>query len=708
MDNERREIETRATAFTMTLLRTIVLSLLVAALAPIAFARDAVRADDAGQFDVRPAPAWAEVLHPDLKASARNVRSGIDGILDDHQVRVSGANVDEYFRRVLKVRTSSGVQNASEINIDFDPSYERLVIHDVLLIRDGKRIDELSADDVRIIEKETDAQDRIYDGQLTALLFLKDVRPGDIIDYGWSLEGSNPLLGGRYAGEFDFSATVPTRLIRHRIIWPASRPLHTSKPARIEHHGDTDVYVWERHDVAATDTEDETPDWYDAYETLQASEYGSWSEVAKWADDLFRVDEESHAAIVALASEIETAHPDREGRIVAAIRFVQDDIRYLGIEMGRGSHEPRQPAVVLAQRYGDCKDKALLLTALLRQLGVQAWPALVNTKLRQRLDTFLPSPFLFDHVITQVADGGKIYWIDGTLSDQGGTLSTIDTPSDERAFIVRPDSTGLTPVVIHTHGTVAVEEVISLASSATDHKDSNPSHLLEVTSTYSGRDADELRSKLASESLADVAKDHLNRYAADHPRIESLGAPSIDDDRLRNVIVLREKYSIRDLWKNGSWTYYPRAIEKHLDRPATLVRSTPLAIEYPLDVSERLIIRGGASPQIQEHDIVIGSPALRYEQHVTRGHDLIVTTTLRATKDALSVDKVPDHLAALNEMRDRLDITIEPTHAAVTPWAATIAAIVLVGLATSLSIRRRREGVIRHPEERDANAERAS
>ncbi|HXH92738.1 MAG TPA: DUF3857 domain-containing protein [Thermoanaerobaculia bacterium] len=677
-------------------MRTIVLSFLIAALGPFALARPvarpAVRADDAGQFDVRPAPAWADVLHPDLHAPQRIVRSGIDGLLEDHQIRVVGANVDEYFRDVRKVLTSAGVQNASEISIDFDPSYERLVIHDVGLIRDGKRIDELTREDVRIIEKESESEDRIYDGQLTALLFLKDVRAGDVIDYSWSLEGSNPLLGGRYAGEFDFSATVPTRLIRHRLIWPASRPLHTSKPATVEHRGETDVYVWQRRDVPATDTEDSTPDWYDAFETLQVSEYGSWSEVAKWADGLFRIDDASRAAVTALANEISATHPDREGRIVAAIRFVQDDIRYLGIEMGRGSHEPRQPSVVLAQRYGDCKDKALLLAALLRQLGVQAWPALVNTKLRQRLDEYLPSPFLFDHVITEVADGGKIYWIDGTLSDQGGTLTTIDTPSDERAFVVRPDSNGLTPIVIRTHGTIAVEEVISPAD-ASGHA-ANPSHILAVTSTYTARDADELRSKLASESLADVAKDHLNRYAADHPHIEALGAPSIDDDRLRNIIVLRERYTIRDLWKTGSWTYYPRAVEKHLDRPTTLVRSTPLAIEYPLDVTERLIVRGGASPKIQEHDIVVGSPALHYEQHVEQGPDLIVITTLRSTKDALPVAKVPDHLAALNEMRDRLDITLEPTHATVTPLAATIATLALVGLATSLSVRRKRRSVV--------------
>ena len=55
------------------------------------------------------------------------------------------------------------------------------------------------------------------------------------------------------------------------------------------------------------------------------------------------------------------------------------------------------------------------------------------------------------------------------------------------------------------------------------------------------------------------------------------------------------------------------------------------------------------------------------------------------------MDTVPDHLAALNEMRDRLDITLDPLHPAVTPWVAASAALVLLtGVATSLAVRRRR------------------
>src|SRR5438477_120973 len=88
-------------------------------------ANAAVRADDAGQFEVRHAPSWIDAITVDTRAANGSARSGIDGLLEDHQVHVAGANVDEYFRRVRRVVTSAGVQNASELSIDFDPSYQR-------------------------------------------------------------------------------------------------------------------------------------------------------------------------------------------------------------------------------------------------------------------------------------------------------------------------------------------------------------------------------------------------------------------------------------------------------------------------------------------------------------------------------------------------------------------------------------------------------
>jgi hypothetical protein len=115
----------------------------------------------------------------------------------------------------------------------------------------------------------------------------------------------------------------------------------------------------------------------------------------------------------------------------------------------------------------------------------------------------------------------------------------------------------------------------------------------------------------------------------------------------------------------------------------------PLAIDFPFDVTERLVIRGGADAKVEDNNIVIDGPASHYEQHVAGGRDLVITTLFRATHDAVSVAAVPDHLAALNEMRDSLDVTIEPHQNGIKPWAeGTGAFVIIAGLAVALARRR--------------------
>src|SRR5258708_22662911 len=122
------------------------------------------------------------------------------------------------------------------------------------------------------------------------------------------------------------------------------------------------------------------------------------------------------------------------------------------MERARTPRDPPGPAVTLAQRYGDCKDKTFLLCLLLHELGVEAQPAMVNTRLRHRLDDSLPSPFVFDHVIAEVMADGQPHWIDGTISGQGGHLAGIETPNDERALVIASTTTALAHIATHDKG----------------------------------------------------------------------------------------------------------------------------------------------------------------------------------------------------------------------------------------------------------------
>src|SRR5688572_20691850 len=206
------------------------------------------------QVDIRPAPAWVEQLEIDADATInkQNVRWGLYDLLKDHQVRAGDGTESHYFRTVRKILSPSGVQNASELELDFDPSFERFTLHDVSVIRNGTRIRAYSPSAIRVIEKEDDSDRRIYDGERTALIFVKDVRPGDIIDYSWSLDGANPILNGRFTTELDLSSAVPSARIRHRLV--SSRTLHWRGFApNITPNG----LIWERRDVAPFSADDE-------------------------------------------------------------------------------------------------------------------------------------------------------------------------------------------------------------------------------------------------------------------------------------------------------------------------------------------------------------------------------------------------------------------------------------------------------------------
>ena len=644
-------------------------------------------------FYVGPAPKWIDSVAVDTSATlpAGEARYGTYALLDDHQVS-AGTTTTNYYRRVRKILSPTGVQNASNISFDFDPTYERLVIHDITVLRDGKRKNVFDPATVRVIEKEDQQRDHLYDGILSAIAFVNDVRPGDVLDYSWSIDGANPLLGGRFADTFELTADVPTKLIRHRLIF--AKPLHyRSTIPGIEPVVANGTFIWTRTNVPPLNVEDNLPDWFDPYDHIQVSEFASWHDIALWSDAMFQMNDASRAEVAKLAQTIRATHPRQNDQIVAAVRFVQDQIRYLGIEMGRNSHQPHQPAEVLDQRWGDCKDKSFLLASILRELGVEAYPALVNTKLRHNVDQELPTPFEFDHVITQVRTAGHVYWIDPTLSDQGGTLETIETPNDERALVVSKDAKGLATIITNQKGSTTV----SMEYSSPTWE--SPTSLL-VKTTYSGGDADVVRGDLASMAVADLAKERINKRAVDQPTIAAAAPLQISDDRDRNVIVLTEHYTIRDFWKNGSFAFTPHAIEDHLQHPDTVIREMPLALDYPLALHERVVFHLPSGVNIDGTGDEVETTAIRYLSSVENGgRSVTIDYDLRALRDGIAAKDVPDHLTKVNSILDGTGITLTrrtPLESAVaaskTAAPASVIAIILLVAATRQRGKKREVG----------------
>lgn len=629
-------------------------------LAPSAAAED--RASEARRrFEVARPPGW--VLD---NASAAPSAEGGDGSADirwllfEEQTRLDGRSLVRYRRQIRQVRTAGGVQDGSEVRIVFDPSWQRLTLHHIRLVRGGRTIDALRPDEIKVIQQERELDRRIYNGDLTAVAFLKDVRVGDVIDVAWSLTGQHPTLEGHLVEGVTLGSQTPVERVYHRLLVPKGTrlavKLHRSDARpKVRELDDAREYVWDLRDTRPIEVDDRLPAWFDPYPWAQASTFMTWSDVIAWALPLY----ESKAspddeAVRRLIDEIGAKHRSKQARLLAATRLVQEEVRYLGMEVGAESLEPRPPAVVLQQRFGDCKDKALLLSTLLRGLGVDAHPALVHTYLGPALDEMLPSPSDFNHVIVRAVVGNKVYWIDPTEPRTRARLEDLAAPPYRRALVLRPGQDALTVVPLPLP---AAPEVVVLERYRIKRYDRPV--VLEVETTYRGATADEQRRYFATTTKKRLEKGALNFYARSDPDI-TLAAPlEIVDDPKRNVVVVKERYRIPGFWTENSRTFHAWEVTSRLDGPAVVRRSAPLSINHPQFVRHDIEVHLPEDYAIEDMDFETGDDALRFRARGRYvGNVLKLRYELRTLADHVPADRTDAHLDTLARIHENASYSI--------------------------------------------------
>jgi transglutaminase-like putative cysteine protease len=611
----------------------------------------ALEAAGAGRrFAVGPAPDW--LADPGRPASGEAVAAGSTGtryLLFDQQLLVGRDERELYMRTVWRAETTAGVQDASEIAIPFDPTYERLVLHEACILRGGRKVWTFSPADVRVIESEENLDARIYNGELTATIFLRDLRVGDTVDYAYSLVGANPVLGGRFDAVLWLGYSRPVDLVRRRLVWRKAAPprfrLCGGAPEPVVETGPQGaVYTWQTRGLRLPVPEDQTPSWFLPYPRVEVSDFEGWSDVARRSRELFSVLDAPAPAIDALVHGWRLADAPLDARVDRAVRFVQDEVRYLGLEMGPSSHRPHPPAKTLARRFGDCKDKSALLVAILRRLGVRAWPALVSTRARQALDDRLPSLFAFDHVIVAIRVDDALLFVDATASEQGGPVRTRRPPPYARALLLDGEANGLTeiPEPVAEVPSTEVEETFAVASWASPAR-------LDVVTTYRGDDADEARQGQARATRAETSRRYRDFYSQEHGTVRALGLPKVEDDRDRNVVVVREAYEMPAPWKQGSHDFRAWLVDEWLQKPRTLERTAPLRIPHPGHVKQVLTLKLPGPPDLEPLRETVRSPAFSMDASWTvRGNEARLEYTYRTLRGSLPPADVAGHVDSVD------------------------------------------------------------
>ncbi|HEV2210279.1 MAG TPA: DUF3857 domain-containing protein [Verrucomicrobiae bacterium] len=607
------------------------------------------------------APAWVDwrAAEPPAASKSEQGPGGEVFTLIDSQVN---AEKEEAFVHIIKEITSNaGVQSGANLQFSWDPSYQELTVHRIVIRRGGEEMDRLEPDKFRIIQQESDLSRQIYNGSLSAVIFLEDVRVGDRIEYAFTVRGANPSLKGRYSDRFFLGATVPIGERRVRLLWPTRRQLHFrvqgAGPApEVRSRGALKEYIWDLHDVPGVVFEDQIPSWFPAVPWLDLSEFGSWSDVARWATGMFVITNLDAPELRQELTKLQSPGATPQDTVQRALEFVQNEIRYLGIEFGPNSYKPTDPATVLHRRFGDCKDKALLFCTLLRGLGCEATPALVSTGMRQTLSELLPDPEVFDHVIVRVVAGGATYWLDPTRTYQRGPVSQRYLPDYGLALLARDGETVLTRIPASSAGTpeTVTSEIFDVGGQQ------GVTHLW-VTSTFNGFDSEWMRAALTVQGREQIAKSWLNDYAHQYPSITPAGPIEVEDSSDHDTVTIVHSYSIRDFWtllpdkERYHCEFYPQGIHTWIARPSTTVRSMPMEVAYPRRRLVRTTIHLPRDFAVSNFTNTIRGPAgeLRVK-HSCNGRTVTLNYEYQALTNFVALPLTAKHLATLERMEGAL------------------------------------------------------
>ncbi len=374
------------------------------------------------------------------------------------KVRADGSTT-RWTRRILRAQAVPEAREARTLIIRFDPTQENVRVLDATLRRAGAGpiTSKTLAEPVSERLLQSIAEDwygLYYDLRQLAVPF-DHLQRGDIIEVTWRIDP----IGQLFPGVVDLFEVLLDRVPKHlhRIIveTPPGIALHT----RLSRPEGTSLVAREataalpdggtRHTVEVTalpglPLESLAPGSAEVSPVWQATTFTSWREVATWYRRLVEPQKVLTPAMKAFVAEV-SGNKATPGEVLERLaEYVTREIRYVGLEFGIHGYKPYRTDQVWSRRFGDCKDKATLLSALMAEAGLTGEVTLVRTRKQGRLAGALPSLALFDHAVVyikgrdELVDPTATYYGLGELprDDQGAQILVLAPPDEATELAV--------------------------------------------------------------------------------------------------------------------------------------------------------------------------------------------------------------------------------------------------------------------------------
>ena len=349
----------------------------------------------------------------------------------------------------IRIQSDAGVQRFGILKFSYQSKTESIDVSYVRVLKpDGTTIPTPN-DNIQDMPTEITSQAPFYSDLREKHVAVKGLSAGDVLEMEVYWHSTEPLVPGQFWYSFNFPRDFIVLHQDIQITVPRDRVIKWKSPEVkpvITEQGTRRIYAW-TYSVLDDKTADEQKKQQDeqTYQLargklpapdVQVSSFQSWDEIGAWYNKLQSDRVKPSPEVRAKALELTKGAKDDNAKLRAIYTYVSTQFRYIGVAFGIGRYQPHSASEVLANQYGDCKDKHTLLASLLAAAGIQGYPALINST--HALDPDVPSPSQFDHVITAVPQGNEFVWLDTTaeVAPYGYLLSPL---WEKQALVIPTD-----------------------------------------------------------------------------------------------------------------------------------------------------------------------------------------------------------------------------------------------------------------------------
>jgi len=536
----------------------------------------------------------------------------------------------QHVQQVFYIANDRGARDYRTRNIQYSQSAQLSVVHARVHKKDGRVIDGVPGDGDG---SNDDPSNWMYYDTRSYSVRFPSLQKGDVLEleYRISPKSETNPFGPYFGSLIAFQNGLPQQLRRYVLIAPTSRALNIDAQrmpaAQVSTENGYSTFEWELRNVAPLPSEPRGPSLTEVAPYVTVSTFASWDDFGRWYAEMIAPQFELNTELRSKVAEIMAEKPDELSRIRGIHEFVLHNTNYVAMEFGVYSYKPYPVSLVYQRHFGDCKDKASLMIAMMRAAGIDAELALVRTRKMGDVSEHAMTLSVFDHAVAYVPKYDL--WLDGTaqyagfhelpLDDQGAMALTVDL--DGTARLRRIPVT--LPMQNYTHRVVKAEV-------QPDGK------IVFNGSAYTrGEDAPGLRREY---NIAERQRDTMRANLAQvYPsvRVDSVHVDGAHD--LEHDVIVNFSGSLDTFAGQKSIELIPSWMpHKYVNSLAALAtRSQELQLPAPWTTEEELhfTLPDGANlekmPVNWKYDTPYGTALIRYER---RGRELVVSTSVQFRK----------------------------------------------------------------------------